>query len=240
MARAAPCAKFLRVVEIGFRISRSSASVCFVRTAFILATVFLGGFAVMVLEIVGARYLLKDFGGAFYVWTSQIGVVLVALSAGYYVGGRLADRSQRADILGWLLLCAGVIIAGIPHFAQRLLDWIVLRHPEGEVIPQFWIKVDPALGSAVVFFLPCFVLAMISPYMIRLAAEKLEHVGSVSGKIYAASTVGSVAGVFVSGYFLLDRFELGTIFRSTGLLTMLLGGLCWFIGWNRTPLKPTR
>lgn len=194
----------------------------------------------MVLEIVGARYLLKDFGGAFYVWTSQIGVVLVALSAGYYLGGRLADRTQSGGILGWLLLGAGLNIAGIPIFAQRLLDWIVLRHPEGGVISQFWVKVDPALGSAVVFFLPCFVLAMISPYMIRLAAEKLEQVGSVSGRIYAASTVGSVAGVFVSGYFLLDQFELGTIFRSTGLLTMILGGLCWQIGWKRTPPQQTK
>lgn len=208
------------------------------QAALILITVFLGGFAVMVLEIVGARFLLKDFGGAFYVWTSQIGVVLVALSAGYYLGGHLADRSPRGGLLGGLLLGAGVIIAAIPHFAQALLDKIVLRHPEGAISP-LWIKVDPALGSAVVFFLPCFVLAMISPYMIRLAAKRLEQVGSVSGKIYAASTVGSVAGVFVSGYVLLDQFELGTIFRSTGLLTMVLGGLCWCMDWKGSETKPT-
>jgi len=38
--------------------------------------VFLGGFAIMVLEIIGARFLAKDFGGSFYVWVSQIGVIL--------------------------------------------------------------------------------------------------------------------------------------------------------------------
>ena len=53
--------------------------------------VFLGGFVIMVLEIVGARYLAKDFGSSFYVWTSQIGVILIALAAGYYVGGAMAD-----------------------------------------------------------------------------------------------------------------------------------------------------
>ena len=53
--------------------------------------VFFGGFAIMVLEIVGARYLAKDFGGSFYVWTSQIGVILIALSLGYYVGGADSD-----------------------------------------------------------------------------------------------------------------------------------------------------
>ena len=48
--------------------------------------VFLGGFAVMVLEVIGARYLAKDFGSSFYVWISQIGVVLIALALGYYAG----------------------------------------------------------------------------------------------------------------------------------------------------------
>ncbi|HIG80785.1 MAG TPA: SAM-dependent methyltransferase, partial [Verrucomicrobiales bacterium] len=56
------------------------------------ALVLLGGFAVMVLEIVGARYLQPWFGGAFYVWTSQIGMVMLALALGYGVGGHLADR----------------------------------------------------------------------------------------------------------------------------------------------------
>jgi hypothetical protein len=53
---------------------------------------FWGGFALMVIEIVGARYLGKDFGGSFYVWVSQIGVILIALALGYCVGGELADR----------------------------------------------------------------------------------------------------------------------------------------------------
>ena len=61
--------------------------------------VFLGGFAVMVLEIIGQRYLAKDFGGAFYTWISQIGVILTALALGYAIGGTLADRFQRAGFL---------------------------------------------------------------------------------------------------------------------------------------------
>ena len=60
--------------------------------------VFLGGFAVMVLEIVGARLLAKDFGSSFYVWTSQIGVILVALSMGYFFGGILADKLKNFPV----------------------------------------------------------------------------------------------------------------------------------------------
>src|SRR5712691_5677844 len=100
--------------------------------------VFLGGFVLMALEVIGARYLAKDFGGSFYVWISQIGVILIALALGYYVGGALADRYRRAAFLGWLLIPAGAVTALIPDFAPRLIDAIIMRHPAHENIPQVW------------------------------------------------------------------------------------------------------
>ena len=54
-------------------------------------------------------------------------------------------------------------------------------------------KLDPALGSTLVFFLPCFVLAILSPYMIRLATRSVDRVGTIAGLIYSASTVGSMS-----------------------------------------------
>jgi MFS family permease len=186
--------------------------------------VFLGGFAVMVLEIVGARYLYKDFGGSFYVWVNQIGVILIALALGYAIGGALADRFHRAGFLAMPMTVAGLFIFFIPNFSQRLLDAITLRHPMGQEIPPIWLKLDPVMGSAVIFFLPCFALAIISPYMVRVAAQRLDRVGTTSGLIYAASTIGSIAGVFVSGYVLID-LSIATVFRGTGIGTLFLAGL---------------
>ena len=65
-------------------------------------------------------------------------------------------------------------------------------------------------------------LAILPPYMIRLVARRLERVGTVSGLVYAASTVGSIAGVFVSGYLLIDYLAVPDIFRATGILTLSL------------------
>ena len=194
--------------------------------AIAIAVVFLGGFAIMVLEIIGARYLGKDFGGSFYVWISQIGVILIALSLGYYVGGALADRFQRAASLAWLLVPTGVFTCLIPDFAGGVLNWIIMRHPLDQPIPAIWQKLDPALGSGLIFLLPCFVLAMLSPYMVRLAASNLAQVGRISGLIYAASTVGSIAGVFVSGYVLIDQMAISQIFRFTGGLILVLAAMC--------------
>lgn len=187
--------------------------------------VFCGGFAVMVLEIIGVRYLASDFGGSFYVWTSQIGVILIALSLGYAIGGALADRFRRASFLAAPLAAAGLFTALIPNFAPPLLNAIIMRHPAGEDIPLIWQKLDPAMGSMVVFFLPCLVLAVLAPFMIRVTARQLEHVGIISGLIYAASTVGSIAGVFVAGYIFIDYLTVTTIFRTIGALIILLGGL---------------
>lgn len=188
--------------------------------------VFLGGFAVMVLEMIGARYLAKDFGGSFYVWTSQIGVILIALSLGYVVGGTLADRYNRATPLFWWLALAGLITFFIPSFADPLISWIVMRHPAEQSIPLVWQKLDPAIGSALIFLFPCFVLATLSPYMIRILSQHVSRVGRISGLVYAASTVGSIAGVFISGYYLIDHFGLSAIFRGTGLLIFALALLC--------------
>ena len=192
-----------------------------------MTLVFFGGFTIMVLEIAGARYLPKYFGSSFYVWVSQIGMIMAALAVGYYLGGRLADRFERPAAMGWLLALAGLFTFFVFDFAPTLLGAIVNRHPLDQDIPIIWQKLDPAFGSAVLFLPPCFVLAMLSPFTIRLGARQLERVGSISGRVAAASTLGSIVGVFACGYALLDWFELPTVFRGMGLLTLMLGGLCY-------------
>ena len=189
------------------------------------ALVFSGGFVIMVLEMIGVLYLAKDFGSSFYVWTSQIGVILMALSLGYAIGGSLADRFQRTAFLAAPLSVAGIFTFFIPQITPPLINAIVMRHPPGQPIAMVWMKLDPAFGSAVIFFLPCFMLAILSPYMIRITARQLDQVGRISGLIYAASTVGSIGGVFVSGYILIDYMTVTAIFRAMGILVLILAGL---------------
>src|SRR5205823_14980449 len=109
---------------------------------------FVGGFVLMALEVIGARYLAKDFGGSFHVWVSQIGVVLIALALGYYVGGALADRWQRLSFLIVLLVPAGIAQLLIPNWAARLIDLIIMRHPMDQSIPPLWQQLVPVMSSA--------------------------------------------------------------------------------------------
>ena len=159
-----------------------------------ITLVFLGGFVVMVLEMIGVLYLAKDFGGSFYVWTSQIGMILTALSLGYAIGGSLADKFQRTAFLAAPLAVAGIFTFFIPQISPPLINAIIMRHPPDQAIPMIWMKLDPAFGSAVIFFLPCFVLAILSPYLIRITARQLDSVGRISGLIYSASRRAASAG----------------------------------------------
>jgi MFS family permease len=209
-----------------------------VRNAAAGALVFLGGFILMVLEVIGARFLAKDFGSSFHVWVSQIGVVLIALALGYYLGGALADRWQRVSFLLPLLLPAGVVLLLIPNCAAWLIEAIITRHPVDQPIPPVWQKLDPVLGSMLVFLMPCVVLATLSPYMIRLSTRSLSEVGRSSGFIIGASTLGSIAGVFVSGFILIDHMRISSIFRLMGGLTLLLGFCC--LALDRWLVQPQR
>ena len=193
-----------------------------------LVLVFLGGFIVMVLEVYGAYMMRPHFGSSQEVWLAMIGIVMVALSVGYYIGGRFADRFKRASFLTYLLYPAGVFIYFTKEISTPVLalDWV----QEANVV------LASTSVSAVVFLPPCFALGMLAPYMIRLCAHSVEHVGAVAGKVYAASTVGSIAGVFVPvllipqmGETNVPRLSIEEVFHIAGGLTMSLGVLCWVI-----------
>ncbi len=186
----------------------------------------MGGFIVLVIEIIGARYLAKDFGGSFYIWVSQIGVVMLALALGYYVGGALADRHGRLTTLALLLVAAGAFTFAVPRLAPPVIEAIITRHSEEQAIPLIWRKLDPAMGSLCVFLFPCLVLAMLPPFLIRWLTPELARVGRSSGAVISAGTMGSIAGVFVAGYVLIDIMSLSGIFRVMGALTALVGLLC--------------
>ncbi len=200
--------------------------------------VFVGGFAIMVLEIIGTRFLAPHFGTSYYVWVNQIGLVMVALALGYYLGGILADRWRRLGYLAYLLWPAGIFTFYIPHFADGLIN--AVSTPAGEELTPLRQTLDPVVGSAVVFLLPCVLLAMLSPYVTQICARNMAQVGRASGLIFAASTVGSIAGVFVSGYILLQTATLTMIFYATGSAIMALAAACVALNsWLLPPSLPT-
>lgn len=166
--------------------------------------VFLCGAAVMVLELVGSRLLAPWLGASLVVWTGLIGVVLACLALGAWLGGMLADRRPQPRLLASIILAAGVctLVTALGHT-------LVL---ELAALPGVYLGV--VLGGLTLFGPASVLLGMVPPFAVRLAMRDAGRAGRTAGRLYALSTLGSIAGTFLSGFVLMAH---------VGSTRMLLG-----------------
>ncbi|MBT4916941.1 fused MFS/spermidine synthase [Candidatus Peregrinibacteria bacterium] len=157
--------------------------------------VFLSGATVMILEIVGSRVLAPYVGTSTFVWTSIIGIILGSLSLGYWLGGKIADKNPSFKTLSEILFIGAMLIALIGLFKEDVL--VLLQQNIGS------IKLNSIVSSFILFTLPSVVLGMVSPYAVRLKMKSVTSSGRTVGNLYALSTIGSIVGTFLAGFYLL-------------------------------------
>ena len=83
--------------------------------------VFTVGLSILGAEIAAARLLAPYFGASTIVWANTIGIVLVALSIGYWYGGKLADRNPTREGLYGIVGLSGLLLAAVPFVADPFL-----------------------------------------------------------------------------------------------------------------------
>jgi spermidine synthase len=181
----------------------------------LVLVVFLSSACTMVLELVAGRILAPYVGVSLYTWTSIIGIVLAGISLGNYVGGRLADRWASLRLLGLVFIAAGLTSLGI-----LAVDWV------GELRPDSWsIIIGIVFLAAALFLVPSAVLGAVSPIVAKLAVRDLAETGSTVGKIYAAGSMGAIAGTFATGFVLISYFGTRTVVWGVALMLLALGFL---------------
>ena len=183
-------------------------------------------------EICASRLLAPYFGASTVVWANVIGLVLVALSIGYWLGGRLADRRPSPELLGALVVTGGVLVAVVPFAAQPFLDLTVRglnNVSAGAVVGSF-------LGSLVLFAPPVVLLGTAAPFAIRLAVSDVAVAGTVSGRLYALSTVGSIFGVFVPAIVSIELFGTQRTLVGTAVVVAVGGSLLLRRKWVLAPV----
>jgi spermidine synthase len=161
--------------------------------------VFVVGTGSLGAEIAAARLLAPYFGDSTLIWANTIGIVLVALSAGYWYGGKRADRDPTPRGLFKIVLIAGLMTAAIPFVADPFLS-IAVDALDSISAGAF---VGSLLAVLVLVATPVFVMGMVSPYALRLAVHGLEDTGRTAGRLYALGTIGSLTGNFASALVLI-------------------------------------
>ncbi len=170
------------------------------------------GAAIMVIEILGAKMLSPYVGLSHFVWTAQIAVTLIALACGYYMGGRLADRSQKISWLYWAILAA----------AAYLSLSVLICAPVAYQCLDFNLAVGSLLASAILFFVPLALLAMTGPFLVRVITSSVSGVGTNVGRLTAISTLGSFAGTMLIGYFMIPFLPNSVTMFLTALALLLI------------------
>lgn len=180
--------------------------------AYLITTATLCGALVMVIEVLGSRVIGPFFGVSLFVWTSLITVTMVALAAGYVIGGHLSDRKSSPDWLYGLILASGVLTVLIP----------LLKGPVIQMALPMGLRWG-SLTSAFVLFGPALLLlGCVSPYVVKIAAREMQNIGRTVGSFYAISTVGSVIGTLLTGFVLIAYLGVNQIFWLTGSLLIAL------------------
>jgi hypothetical protein len=180
---------------------------------FVLALVL--GFALMGFEMLASRYLYPYFGGGINTWASLIAIVLVALMAGYLLGGALVDRTLSPRLCGALLVVAGVYLFTIPLWVDPLFAWMLTSVGDG--------MVGITLAATMLLLLPLSLISVFTPFAVRLLLVSIAFGGRIVSYVYGISTIGNVLGTLVTTFVLMPQF-------GSRALTMFFAGVTILCG----------
>src|SRR6266446_5440503 len=183
--------------------------------AIVYGGAFVTGAIVMSFEMLGSRYLNPYFGSGIYTWAALISTVLAALTAGYFLGGWLADRTASANVLGTSVVIASVYLLVLPRFSDPLLDLLLADIDD--------VRVGSLVASLGILFFPVTLLGIYSPFAIRLMLRSPETSGTVSGTVYGISTAGSIVGTLGTTFFLIPTIGTRAITLSLGAAGIVCG-----------------
>ena len=194
--------------------------------------VFVVGTSTLGAEIAAARLMAPFFGASTIVWANTIAIVLVALSIGYWFGGRMADRHPHLRGLCMLVLVASLLLGLVPIVADPFLSLSV------EAFDTYSIGAfaGSLFGVLVLVAVPVLMLGAVSPWAIRLKLRSVEDSGEVAGRMYAISTVGSLLGTFLAALLLIPLVGTQRTFLTFALALAIVAVLGLGLRWVIAPL----
>lgn len=184
-----------------------------------MATVIACSFASGALEGAAFRILAPLVGVSMFLSAGVVGVVLAGMSLGNALGGRIAARCSSQAALGNSLAASAVATLAVAPFWKLALSNGLFAHVS--LIPQI------LLWSFSLFFLPALALGTITPQVVQLSVRNVRDVGTISGQLYAWSTMGCIAGILTASWCLIET--IGAV-RTSILCGIVPLAVLWLVG----------
>ncbi len=189
------------------------------RTRFLYLAVFTGGMTTLAVELSASRLLGSIFGTSNIVWANIIGLILIYLTLGYFIGGRLADRSPHFTTFYRVITWAAFFSGLVPLIAHPILSAAASAVQDFDAA----VTVGSFVSVLVLFSVPITLLGFVSPFSIRLALLNVEDAGRTTGQMYAVSTLGSIIGNFTPVLLLIPQVGTARTFLIFAGILMAVG-----------------
>ncbi|MCU0639763.1 MAG: fused MFS/spermidine synthase [Candidatus Krumholzibacteria bacterium] len=187
---------------------------------YLYVSISVSGASVLAVEILGTRIIGPFYGVDLFLWSALISVTLAALAAGYWLGGRWADRGPAMGRFSSLFVAAGLWLVLLP----------ALRGTAMEIARPLPHRAELLSAAAMLFFPPLAVLGMVSPYALKLRVRSVGEVGRSAGNLYAVSTLASVGAALLVGFVLVPNFGVKSLASAIGIILAATGAAGFFIG----------
>jgi spermidine synthase len=198
-----------------------------------MIAICLSGLAALALEVVWMRILVQVFCATVYAFAIMLSCFLFGIFYGSkWISRRVDRQASLLRLFGLLELGLGVSVASLATltyfvpalFARMLFRWIGVSSGHfafGYVAAQFIVSGCPIIA-------PTLLMGATFPVAVRICTPTLQAIGRGVASVYAANTVGAIAGALLGGMVLIPAvgtrkglLVIATIFVSAGLLLLL-------------------
>lgn len=188
---------------------------------------FFSGLSALVYQLLWMRHLGFIFGNTVYATATVLFAFMGGLAIGSHLFGRFAERLRQPvkwfAALEWIIaayaLALPLIFVGVQHvykFAHNhISEDLVFLTPFRFVI------------AVLILLVPTICMGGTLPVMVRGLARSETNFGLRLGWLYGINTLGAVAGVFLAGFFLIERIGL----THTNILAVATDALAGAGAW---------
>lgn len=163
------------------------------KKTYLYITVFFSGMTALAVELSASRLLGNVYGTSNLIWASIIGLILIYLTVGYWLGGRLADKHPKFEVFYRTLMWGSLTVGLVPVISRPILQFTANALDQ----LQMPILAGAFVAILLLFVVPVTLIGMASPFALKLALTDANQAGKTAGRLSAISTLGSFIGTFL-------------------------------------------